>query len=422
MRVRCAGHGFFQRQSVSLRLGVRAYGWSLLLAACVCPVAAQAPANFAAVELGRSRDCVGILARVERLNAQLAPFAERSQRLLAIGQAVTLEEREVMDSLRSSDPVEARVHAWFVADGQLAQQYVASRTPALIEQRSVAKDSVEAMLRAELEGLQAGADSVLASTGTLGQEAGNCSGAVFIRPAVLESCQSVESPVCEAARDSARVADFRFVDSADVLWGLQELRAWSAPGALQVSSTGQLGGARTVGLTRAANVVVTLAFGPRLRLRANLTSSETTHTTALIDSLGFGGSHPEVLFTPSLAVQATLPTALGGETRYVLHFGTPEEADILWAADAGTGAPIEGMIDLGPAQLSKLQAGEPLALTALRPTSTGANEPVYSIELTSLNQEPAVGTLIAYMAAQLGSDLAQLIPPAPAQPPSPSPR
>jgi hypothetical protein len=116
------------------------------------------------------------------------------------------------------------------------------------------------------------------------------------------------------------------------------------------------------------------------------------------------------VFTPSLAIQATLPTALGGETRYALHFGSPEGADILWAGQAGTGAPVEGIVDLGPGRLAKLQAGEPLALTALRPTETGASEPVFSIELTVLNQGPAASALVAYMGAQLASDLAQLVP------------
>jgi len=391
---------------------VRHIGWAILLGIVVCPAAAQVPANFATVELARSRDCVGILARVQVLDLQLAPLAERSQRLLAIGQAVDLEEPEVMDSLRLADPVEARVHAWFVGDGRLAQEYVATPNPALIEQRRIAKDSVKVVLRAELEGLQMRADSVLAASGTLAAEAGNCSGAVFLRPAVLEACQSTASPLCGAARDStAQSAQFRFVGSAEDLWGIQELRAWSAPGPIQVSASGQLGGARTVGLTRAANVVVTLTFGPRIRRRANLTASELAHATALTDSLGFGGAHPEIVYTPSLVVQATLPTPLGGETRYVLHFGYPEEADILWAGEAGTGAPIEGVVDLGPMRAARLQRGEPLTLTAIRPTETGSSEPVYSIELTPLNQGPAVGTLLGYMRSQLADDLMQLMPP-----------
>jgi hypothetical protein len=235
---------------------------------------------------------------------------------------------------------------------------------------------------------------------------------VFIRPAVLEVCAATSSPVCDAAKDSTVTAGrYRFVGSAEVLWGLQELRAWSAPGPLQVLPNGQLGGARTVGLTRAANVVVTLAFGPQIRRRVDLTASETARLAAITDSLGFGAGHPDLFFVPSLAVQATLPDALGGETRYILHFGPPEAPDIIWMAPAGSGAPLEGVVELGPARLQRLLSNEQLTLTALRPTESGENEPVYAIELTSLNQATAMAALIQYMGQRLASDLAQLLPP-----------
>jgi hypothetical protein len=368
------------------------------------------PADFAAIEQARSRACVGVLARVDALDTELAPLAERSQRLIAIGQAIALEEREVMDSLRVSDPLEAEVRAWFVADGELAERYVAEPSQALLDQRAAAREAIQRRLLTELEGLQARADTTIAATGTLGEESSRCSGAVFVRPAVLEACAAATSPVCDAARDSsAQAGPYRFVESAEVLWGLQELRAWSAPGRLQLLATGQLGGARTVGLTRAANVVVTLAFGPQFRRRDELTSAETARLAAITDSLGFGADIPELFVVPSLAVQATLPDALGGETRYVLHFGLPEAPEILWAGQAATGAPIEGVIELGPARLARLLANEQLSLTALRPTDGGQNEPVFSIELTSLNQGNATGTLAQYMAQGLTNDLAQLL-------------
>jgi hypothetical protein len=379
----------------------------------LAPVAtAQLPSSFEAIELARSRTCVEVLARVSALDAQLTPVAERSQRLLGIGQAIALEEREVIDSLRASDPLEAQVRAWFVADGEMAQRYIAAPSPALLEQRSAARDSIGQRVVRELEGLQARADSMIAATGTLGAESGRCSGAVFLRPAVLEACTTTPSPVCDAARDSTtQSGPYRFVESAEVLWGLQELRAWSAPGPIQVLETGQLGGARTVGLTRAANVVVTVAFGPLMRRRVDLTAGETQRWSAIADSLGFGTEHPDLLFVPSLAVQATLPDALGGETRYMLHFDVPEAADVLWIAEAGTGQPVEGIVELGPARLTRLLGNEPLMWTALRPTESGQSEPVYSIELTSLYQDRATTTLAQYMSQQLGADLAQLIPP-----------
>jgi hypothetical protein len=393
----------------------------LALASLASDATAQLPSNFEAVELARSRSCVSVLARVDSLDTRLAPLAERSQRLLAIGQAIALEEREVIDSLRVSDPVEAAVRAWFLADGEIAQRYITSPSPALLAQRSAARDTIEQRVAAELRSLQQRADSIIASTGTLGQESGRCTGAVFIRPAVLETCASVRSPVCDAARDTtARAGRYRFVESAEVLWGLQELRAWSAPGPIEVLPNGQLGGARTVGLTRAANVVVTLMFGAQVRRRVDLTASEVARLTAISDSLGFGSGHPDLFFVPSLAIQATLPEALGGETRYMLHFDLPETADILWIAPAGTGSSVEGVVELGPARLTKLIANQQLTLTALRPTEGGANEPVYSIEITPLNQGSATTALVQYMAQQLTTDLTRILPPGAAAAPADS--
>ena len=370
----------------------------------------QVPADFAAIEQARSRACVGVLARVDALDTELAPLAERSQRLVAIGQAIALEERAVMDSLRASDPLEAEVRAWFVADGEMAQRYVAEPTQVLLDQRTAAREAIQQRVLRELEGLQGRADSTIAGTGTLGEESSRCSGAVLLRPAVLEACASAASPVCDAARDpSTQASRYRFVESAEVLWGLQELRAWSAPGRIQVLATGQLGGARTVGLTRAANVVVTLTFGPQIRRRSDLTPAEAARIGAITDSLGFGAGIPNLFVVPSLAVHATLPEALGGETRYILHFGLPEAPEILWVAQAATGAPVEGVIELGPARLARLLANEQLSFTALRPTEPGENEPVYSIELTSLNQGAATATLAQYMAQGLTNDLSQLL-------------
>jgi hypothetical protein len=197
------------------------------------------------------------------------------------------------------------------------------------------------------------------------------------------------------------------------------MRAWSAPGPIQVLQTGQLGGARTIGLTRAANIAVTLGFGPLIRRRVDLTASESGRWTAIGDSLGFGAAHPDLLFVPSLTVQATLPDALGGETRYMLHFDLPEAADVLWIAEAGTGETIEGVLELGPSRLARLIGNEPLSLTALRPTEGGENEPVYSIELTSLRQAETTTALAQYMAQQLAADLAQLFPPGGAAAPAP---
>jgi hypothetical protein len=390
----------------------------------VRPVSAQMPGHLEAVELARSRDCVPVLSRLDALDRQLAPLAERSQRLLAIGQAIVLEEREVMDSLRVSDPVEAKVKEWFVADGALAERYVAQPNPQILEQRTVGRDSIKALVTEALDSVQAQANRVVEATGSLRTEAGSCTGAVFVRSAVLEACAtSGPSPVCDAAKDSTtQNGPFRFVASAEDLWGLQEFRAWSAPGPLQLGGDGQLGGARTAGLTRAGNVVVSVTFRPVLRQRTDMTDAEAARARVLTDSLGFGTGHPDFVFLPGLAIQASLPVALDEETRYIFHFGEPEDADILWAAPANTHAVLQGVVQLSVSQLAKLQAGSPITLTAIRPNDQGQNDAVYSIELTSLNQGRSVSQLLGYMAQQFPADLTRLVPPdsasaAPAGPP-----
>lgn len=93
------------------------------------PAAAQEetiPSGLVAYELERSRTCVDVLARLADLDEQLAPLAERSQRLLAIAEAVALEDERVMEELDRGDPTELEVHEWFTRDRELAQRYVAT--------------------------------------------------------------------------------------------------------------------------------------------------------------------------------------------------------------------------------------------------------------------------------------------------------
>lgn len=377
------------------------------------PATAQLPSHFQDVETARSRDCVPVLTRLSDLDEQLAPLAQRSQRLLAIGQAIALEDHSVVDSLHVSDPVEKQVQDWFTRDGELAQQYVEHPSPQLLEQRAAGRDAIKKAVSEALDSVQTRADRTIDATGDLRSKVGDCSGAVLLRPVVQQACAtSGSSPVCQAARDTTvKNGPFRFVDSAEELWGIQEFRAWSAPGPLQVDPNGQLAGARTTGLTRAANVVVSVTFRPLLRRRTDLTAAETERARALTDSLGFGASHPDFVFLPALAIQASLPTALDEETRYIFHFGEPENALIVWAGDANTGSNLDGVVPLTMPQLRRLQAGDALNLTALRAKDDGTNEAVFSIELTSLNQAKSVSGLLGYMAQQLPADLAQLLPP-----------
>lgn len=383
---------------------------ALLLVAA--PSSAQVPSRLEAVEVARSRDCVPVLGRLDELDLSLAPLATRSQRLIAVAQAIALEDDLVLEQLDPTDPVEAAVRDWFAADAALAQRYVAQPSAELESERNAGRDAIRATVAGALEAVRARADSTIAATGNLQQQAARCSGAVLVRPVVLERCGTATSPVCAAARDTmATPGPNRFVGDAASIWDVQELRAWTTPGPLSVNAAGQLGGARTVGNTRLGNVLVSVAFTPLLQERSELSAEATTRFGALTDSLGFGNAHPDVVFVPALAVRAALPEALDEETSYLLHFGLPEDADVVWETPAGTGSTIEATLPLAPSHIARLQAGHPLLLTAIREADDGELEALYAIELTSLGQGQSVSALLGYMAGRLASDLTRLIPP-----------
>ncbi len=373
---------------------------------------AQAPANLETIELTRSRECVSILARLDQLDAGLTPLAERSSRLLAIAEAIALEDDSVVDSLDAADPVQAAVRDWFRRDAELAARYVSQPTPELLQERTASRDEIRVTVTEALEAVQAEADAAIEATGDLPQQASRCNGAVLVRPAVLEGCGTTRSSVCDAARDTAAVRGrYRFVESAADLWDLQELRAWTAPAPLSVGPAGQLGGGRTMGFTRLGNVVVNVAFTPWLQERSELPPEAIERLTALTDTLGFGSSHPEFFFVPALAIRVTLPQALDTESAYLFHFGPPESADVFWSAPANSGQPVEAIVPLTPHHITRLRAGEPMMLTAVREADDGEIDAVYAIELTSLNQATTTSTLYQYMSGQLAADLARLIPP-----------
>ena len=391
---------------------LRSLSATALALAAPSTLAGQIPANLEAIEHERSRSCVPVLGRLDALDEALTPLAIRSQRLIGLAEAVALEDDAVVPTLDASDSVEAAVRGWFQADAALAQQIVQRATPELQEERAAGREAIKATITQALEAVQAEADSTIAATGDLQQRAGWCTGAVLVRPAVLESCGATSSPVCDAARDTAAAArEFQFVESAESIWDVHELRAWTAPGPLTVLPNAQIGGARTVGATRLGNVVVNLAFTPWLQERGTLPEEASARLKTLTDSLGFGDAHPDVVFVPSLVIGASLPESLGGETDYLVHFGPPEEADVVWQGGAGTGAAVEGVVPLGPGHLVRLQAGEPMTLTAIREAEDGELDALWAIELTSLNQGTAVGGLLGYMANQLPGDLERLLPP-----------
>ena len=370
------------------------------------------PTGLAVIESERSRSCVDVLSRLDELDRALAPLAERSQRMLTIAEAVALEDRTIVESLDPSDPLESQVQAWFVSDGELAQRYVATLAEQLIDQRATAREAIKVVVSDALAAVQAEADQTIAATGDLAQLTGPCDGAIFVRSAVLEACETNSGPLCEeAALAPSEASRFRFVDSPESIWDVQQIRPWTDPTPLQATPDGQLDGARTVGFARTGNIVVSVSFSPLIRDREELTPEETQMFQVTNDSLGIVFTHPDIAFAPALGIRASLPMPLGDESTYVLHFGTPEAADVVWTGTPGTGAPIEASVPLGATHVGRLRAGEQITFTALRSGQGGENEPVFTIELTSVNQAQASEALVAYMAEQFARDLAALVRP-----------
>lgn len=377
------------------------------------PLSAQdaPPSGFRALEVERSTMCVDVLSRLETLDTQLEPLAVRVQRLLGIAGAIQVEEASVVDSLEVSDPLEAAVADWFRGDAALAQRYLTEQTQVLLDERTAAREAIQQRLTEALEARQAQADSIIAPTGDLRSDGMACSGVILVRGASVAACEGVTSRVCQAARDSSAASPFRFVDAADYIWDRQELRPWTAPTAIQATVDGQLSGARTIGSTRIGNVAVNVSFNPILRARADLAPEQLAAFDSLNAALGIESTHPEVIFAPALSIQATLPTPLGEESHYVLHFGTIEAPDTLWTGVANTGAPIVGTTVLAHEHVTRLRSGDPLTLTAVREDAAGEAAAVYAIDLTSLNQAAPVEALLGYMSRQLSADLTQMIQP-----------
>ncbi len=376
-------------------------------------VAAQEapPSGLEAVELARSTACVAVLTELDALDQTLEPLARRSQRLRAVGQAIAFEERSVVDSLNAADPTEAAVRAWFDADLALAQQFVDSGDESINAQRAEAREVIQQTVADAFAALQAEAQEHIQAAGDLSTGSALCEGMILVRSAVLEACQGMTSPLCDAAASDSPGGRYRFVESPPDLWDVSEFRPWSEPGPLQLNASSQIGGARTAGYARRGNVIVNVAFAPLLQEKADLSAEQVARFEGIIDSLGFEFSHPQISFTPSLGLRASLPEAIAGETFYVLHFGVPEEADVIWTGPAGTGAPVVATVPLGPSHVALMASGDPISFTAVLGRDTGDNEAIFSIQFTSVNQERAAQALLGYMSSQLSTDLALIAPP-----------
>ena len=370
------------------------------------------PVDLATVELARSSGCVSVLADIENLNLQLQPLGTRAERLGVIMQAILLEDRRIMEELDQDDSIEAAVHAWFVADGRLAQSFVDTGNEDLQRQRTIGREQIKGTVQTAIEAQQEEAQALVEATGNLGEMAGACDGAIFIRSAVIEACADQQSPVCgkAMAEEPDSALPYRFVEAAADLWGVEEIRPWASPQGLQIAADGSVGGATTFALARRGNVALSVGFSPLIRERAELDDSVALVIDEILDSLAIEFDHPDVVFAPALSVRATLPEALGGEDRYILHFGPSDNADVVWAGPAGTGRVLEDLVVLDPRHVNALVSGTGLTLTAISGEIDG-EEPaqvLFELPLTIANQTSATGALLGYMGQQLPSELARL--------------
>ncbi len=375
------------------------------------------PPALTEVENARSRTCVGALDRLGDLNMRLEPLGRRANRLRVLSQAIALEDSTQAAPFRTDDPVEAAVQAWFQQDQELGRRLAEAGDSTLAPQRAEAKAAVRQRLQQDMDSLRTKADAESKDAPEIQAAAMPCQGAVLVRPAVMEECRatSSDSQVCAAAADTTQNALFRFVNAANDLWNIEELRPWSDPGPLQVAQDGSLVGARTAARSRLGNVVVAVALAPLIRERTQVDSAQAAEFDANLDSLGFTFDVPRFIMAPALEVQANLPAPLGGETHYLLHFGEPDAPQIVWSVPADSGGMVQAVIPLTGDDLNKLQAGEPLSLTAVRmagPPEEGKPpqaEFVYSLSLMQIGESRATTALLDYMAhGQLAEDLKRI--------------
>lgn len=375
------------------------------------------PPQWGEVELARSRSCVGRLARVDSLNSVLAPIANRLARLDSLGRAVSLEKPEDAAPFNLSDPVETAVAQWFTADSTLAARYLAASDSSLLAQRQAARTAILERIGGTIQDLVAEGQEKAREGAPIQAEAQSCEGAILVRSAVLEVCDTTESPVCAAASAEDPQGIVRFVESAEDLWDVEEYRPWTQPAPIQPSPDGGLTGARTSARARRGNVVFAVSLAPILLNRSELSEEQIAEAEANLDSLGFTFDHPLFVMAPGLEFQAELPAPVGGETHYLLHFGDLSGDDVIWSMEAGQGGPVQVSFPASEPDLARLQAGEPVSLTAVKAPpdaeDTGATaEPVFTLTLLQVGEATNVTTLLQYMAGGgLSRDLNALVPP-----------
>lgn len=379
----------------------------ILMPAPLLGQAEAPPSGLAQVERERSARCVSVLARVRDLDVELEPLARKARRFQGIAQAIALEDPAVVQQLDLQDPAEVAVRDWFATDAALARQFVDTGDTALQGQRAAGREMIKTTVTDAAMAVQQRADSILTANRETVQAAGPCDGAIFVRSAVAEACQSSSGPLCDAvALPEGEDSRFTFVDDPDHMWDLGEFRPWTTPTPLRASPTGQLEGARTIGYVRVGNVVATVALSPLLKTLTEVTPAERFAWQQTNEALGLIFSHPTIAFTPGLGIRAALPRALAGEDEYILHFGDPDAPDVVWQGAANTGTPLEATMPLEARHVIRLRGGDAFTLTARR-----GGAPQYSIEIDPTGQAQAAEALLRYMGLQLSADLNELVQP-----------
>lgn len=379
------------------------------------------PPALAEVEVARSRTCVGSIAAVAELDATLQPFVRRLDRLNSLGLAVAMENAGEAAPFDPADSLEDAVARWFSADSALAVRYVADPQDALREERSQARDAMLEKLRTAIQELSAEAQEKAEAGAPVEAAAQPCQGAVLVRSAVLEVCDTMASPVCDAARATEPQNQFRFVEAPEDLWDLEEYGPWTQPGPIQGTPGGELVGARTSARGRRGNVILNVSLAPLILSREELSEEQITMYQANLDSLGFTFDHPRLVMAPAIEVRVSLPPPVGGETHHLLHFGDLSGEDVIWSAEAGAGGWFQTILPASASNLDRLRTGDQVSLSALRiPEAEGAEaDLIFTVPLLQLNQEVSVGNLLAYMAGGgLDNDLKTLIPPPPGDGPA----
>jgi len=374
------------------------------------------PGNLAALEAARTRMCVPALALLDELDSQLQPLAVRSARIRALAQAVTLEDSVPVSPLDGGDPLEAAVREWFVADAALALRYVETRDEAIQEERSQGKAAIRARMEEDFTAVSEAAQGVLASAEELDPSAMQCEGAVLVRSVVLEVCATTSSPVCAQARNEEEGSPFRFVDAAEDLWDMEQLRPWTDPSPIFPTPDGQLAGASTATLTRRGNLVLSVALEPMIQPRTAIAPEDASRYDENLQALGFTFDHPAFVMAPVLLVELDIPGRLGEESHYLLHFGDLSDppSQVIWTFEADGEGPIQAILPLGGGVLSRLASGEELSLTAvyLPEDETEEGSAIFTLSTTSVGQARAVTTLVSYLSeGGLSRDLAQILPP-----------